>query len=369
MSPASRKNFLAASGALAASTLAVSTLTSSTPAYAQTTGAVPEMPVLPPPDQKADADLKVVLQDLLSFNEPPLTSLEPQPARELASFADALRDVLSREGKPCVEPVAEIRHVVAMSPVGQLLMRVYKPAIRGPLPVVVYFHGGGFVIANLDTYDASPRSIANAAKCIVISVAYHQAPEHPFPAAVEDAYFAYTWALQNAESLGGDPAKVAVAGESAGGNLAAVVANVARQRGSRPPIHQALIYPVTEFGIVDTPSKKIYADAFPLNTPDLQYFGKLYLKKASDPYSPLASPIRADLRGVAPATIINAEIDPLRDDGLIYQQALQKADVPVTRTVYPGMTHEFFGMSAQVAKARKARDEVAAALKRAFGTR
>lgn len=363
MSPSSRKNFLAASGALA-----VSTLVQPAPTFAQTP-VVPGKPSFPLANVKADADLQVVLDDLLSFHEPPLTSLEPQPARELATFADALRDVLSREGKRCVEPVGEIRHVVAQSPVAQLLMRVYKPAISGPLPVVVYFHGGGFVIANLDTYDASPRSIANAAKCIVISVAYHQAPEHPFPAAVEDAYFAYTWALQNAASLGGDPSRIAVAGESAGGNLAAVVANVARMRGSRPPIHQVLVYPVTEFGIVDTPSKKIYADAFPLNTAQLKYFGKLYLKKPSDAYSALASPIRADLRGVAPATIVNAEIDPLRDDGLIYERALRKAGVAVTRTVYPGMTHEFFGMSAQVTKARQARDEVAAALKRAFGTR
>lgn len=323
---------------------------------------------LPPPDRKADPDIKRVLLKLLSFNEPPLPKLSPFAARNLASFADALQAVLSEEGKPCIEPVAGIRHIVIAGPGGELLLRVYSPAGAGPFPVVVYAHGGGFVIANLDTYDASARGLTNAAQAIVVSVAYRQAPEHPFPAAVEDMFAAYRWALGNAQSIGGDPSRVAVAGESAGGNLAAVASIVARNRNVKLPVHQLLVYPVTNFA-TDTRSYKTYADAFPLSSPDLVYFTNLYLPSPADAANPLASPLREkSLRGLPSATIINAEIDPLQDDGLRYAMRLAADGVAVNHHLYAGVTHEFFGMHAAVAKAQEALHFAAAGLRKAFGS-
>lgn len=326
---------------------------------------MPAMMSLPPADATADADMRRVLDALNAFNAPPLPSVPPRVARELPSFADALAATLAAMGKPGVEPVGKIAHTVIAGPGGPLLLRVYTPlnAGAGPLPVVVYFHGGGWVIASLDTYDASPRSLANGAGAVVVSVAYRQAPEHRFPAAPMDAFAAYKWVLANAASIGGDPKRVAVAGESAGGNLAAVTSMQARDAGLQMPVHQLLIYPVANFA-TDTASYDQYTKAVPLDKPAIAWFGKYYLRTPADAANPLASPLRAkNFAHLPSATIINAEIDPLRDDGALYAAKLKAAGVPVTRTLYSGVTHEFFGMGAAVEKARVAMTQATDALK------
>jgi len=358
-----RKAFIASSiGALAVGALA-------TPARSDAAPQFMSVP-LPPEDRRADADMQRVLQQLANFHSPRLPTVTPDVARELPSFADALQATLSAEGKPCVEPVGEVFHRVIPGPGGQLLLRVYVPSgVAGPYPIAMYYHGGGFVIASLDTYDASPRSLANGSRAAIVSVAYRKAPEHPFPAAVEDAFAAYLWVLDNAASMGGDPKRIAVVGESAGGNLATVVSILARDRNVRLPVHQVLVYPVTTF--VAGPPPPSYLEnptTIPLATPDLGFFKKYYLRSPSDAMNPLVSPILANLKGLPPATIINADIDPLRDNGAQYAARLKAASVPVTRSLYRGVTHEFFGMGAAVVKARQAMQEATAALSASFRT-
>ncbi|MBD5633524.1 MAG: alpha/beta hydrolase [Candidatus Eremiobacteraeota bacterium] len=351
--PSSRKTFIAAGAALAATSVL------SKGAFAAVT--------LPPQDQRADADLQRVLSALAGLNSVTINETLPHIARELPTFADALRSVLSADGKPCVEPVAKVAHEVFAGPAGTLLVRIYTPAGPGPLPIPLYFHGGGFVIADLDTYDASARALANAAGAIVVSVAYRLAPQWPFPAAPQDAFTAYQWVLANAASIGGAPKRIAVTGESAGGNLATGVAIAARDKGIQLPVHQLLVYPVTVFGAKHPPAS--YAANYttlPLSTPQLPWFAHYYLSKSGEATNPLASPLLANVKGLPPATIINADLDPLRDDGEAYANHLKSAGVPVTRTVYAGMTHEFFGMGAAVAKAQLAMQEGATALKASF---
>ncbi len=311
--------------------------------------------------------MQKVLQQLAAFHAPPLPKVTPRIARELPSFADALQATLSAEGKPCVVPVAKITHKVIAGPGGPLLLRIYTPAGSAPFPVAMYYHGGGFVIANLDTYDGSARQLANGAGAVVVSVAYRQAPEHPFPAAPDDAFAAYQWVLANAASIGGDPKRVAVTGESAGGNLATGVAQRAVQRGVQRPVHQLLVYPVTN--LVKGPPPPSYVEnpvTIPLSTPALMWFGKYYLANPSQAANPLASPLHGKLAGLPSATIINADLDPLRDDGAIYAMKLKAAGVSVTHTLYKGVTHEFFGMGGAVAKAKLAMHEATTALTTAF---
>ncbi len=311
--------------------------------------------------------MQQVLQQLAAFHSPPLPTVTPRVARELPSFANALQATLSAKGLPYVEPVAKVSHKVIQGPGGPLLLRMYTPAGNAPFPVVMYYHGGGFVIANLDTYDAAPRSLANGAGAIVVSVAYRQAPEHPFPAAPDDAFAAYKWVLANAASIGGDPKRVAVSGESAGGNLATVVSIRARDQGLQKPVHQLLIYPVTN--LVKGPPPLSYREnltTIPLATPTLPWFGKYYLSDPSQAANPLASPLHAKLAGLPAATIINADIDPLRDDGATYAAKLKAGGVQVTHTLYKGVTHEFFGMGAAVAKAKTAMQQATNALKSSF---
>lgn len=323
---------------------------------------------LPLQDQKADADMQRVIAALAAFNAPAFFSTTPRIARELPSFADAYQAVLAMDGKPGVEAVATTMHKIIEGPGGPILLRIHTPAGTGPMPVTMYYHGGGFVFANLDTYDATPRAIANAAGTITVSVAYRQAPEHPFPAAPDDAFAAYRWVLANAAAIGGDSKRVALLGESAGGNLAAGVAIAARDRGIPLPVHQVLVYPVTTYSETPPPSYVENALTLPLSTPGLAWFGKYYLSKPGDALKPLASVIRASAKGLPPTTILNADLDPLRDDGAAYEAHLRSAGVTVNRKVYMGVTHEFFGMSGVVAKSRVAIADAAAALKRSFGS-
>ena len=318
-----------------------------------------------------DPQMQEVLDALTSFNAPPIESTTPFNARNLPAFSNAVQQVLADRGEPALEPIGGVEHILVPGGDGDIVVRVYRPADAGdgPLPLLLYFHGGGFVIANLDVYDAAPRALANAAGCIVASVAYRLAPEAPFPAAPNDAYAATQFLIANAGSIGADPDRVAVGGESAGGNLATVVCILARDQGGILPVHQLLVYPVATFAPAGEAAESVtqFGDARPLNAAALEWFGSFYLPDPALASDPSVSPLdTADLTGLPPATIILAEIDPLQSQGVAYARRLEEAGVDTTLTLYQGVTHEFFGMGAVVDKASDAVAEAAAALQAAF---
>ena len=313
-----------------------------------------------------EAQMKAVLDELASFKAPPLEKLSPMNARNSPSATDAVIGVLAKRGKPALEMVGDISHQLIPTPAGELLARVYTPKGNGPFPVLIFFHGGGWVIANLNTYDPSCRALSNAANCIVVSVAYRQAPEHKFPAAAEDAYAATGWIMKNASQIKGDPQRIAIGGESAGGNLATVTCLMVRDRGGLMPIHQILIYPVTNYAF-NTPSYQENANAKPLNKAMMMWFWGHYLNNESDGMNPYASPLQAkNLSGLPSATVITAEIDPLCSEGQAYAKRLTEAGSKVRATTYTGVTHEFFGMGAVVDKAKQAVEEAAGELRSKF---
>jgi acetyl esterase len=249
---------------------------------------------------------------------------------------------------------------------GEITVRVYTPVGAAPHPGLVFYHGGGWVIGDLDTHDGICRSLANAADCAVASVDYRMGPEHRYPVAAEDAYAAYRWVRDGASRLGIDSARVAVGGDSAGGNLAAVVSLMARDRATPLPVFQLLIYPVTDHDL-DTPSYHENATGYVLTREAMRWFFGHYLARDEQGREPYACPLRApSLAGLPPALVMTAECDPLRDEGEAYAGRLRDAGVPVTLTRYPGMFHGFFRMTRLLDKARAALDEAAGALHKAF---
>jgi acetyl esterase len=311
-----------------------------------------------------DKDMQGVVEQLMNFKAPPLTTLTPDNARNCPTFKNAVEEMASHSALartlnvalPAMpEPVKRTEQILIPTQGGKVGARVYYPTTDAVLaPVVVYFHGGGWVIANLDVYDSSCRALCNAMKAIVISVAYRQAPEHPFPAPVQDASDALQWVLTNATSFAGDPAKVIVAGESAGGNLATVACLAAKSLGVPMPAAQLLIYPVTDTSM----SQMSYAeneDTVPLQSSMMPWFWKHYLTDESQREDPLVSPLQAeDLSGLPPAIIITAEFDPLRDEAQQYAERLEDAGVPVWYRQFDGVVHEFFGLTGAVSKAKDA---------------
>ncbi len=250
-------------------------------------------------------------------------------------------------------------------------IRIYTPenAGAGPLPVIVYYHGGGWVIADIDTYEASALALAAKSNAIVASVEYRHAPEHKFPAAHEDSFAAYKWVLENAGKFGGDPKRVAVAGESAGGNLAANVAIMARDQNVQLPVHMLLIYPVTGTDM-NTPSYIANQNAAPLSKGAMMWFVGQILAKPEDAVNPMLNlTTMVDLKGLPPATVITAEIDPLMSDGKMLAEKLKTAGVETNYQNNEGVTHEFFGMDAVLDDAKRAQDISAQDLKAAFSKR
>jgi acetyl esterase len=251
-------------------------------------------------------------------------------------------------------------------PDGPIPVRVYTPAGKGKKPGVVFFHGGGWVLCDLDTHDATCRELAAGADCVVVSVDYRIAPEAKFPAAPEDCYAATLWTAREAERLGIDPSRIAVAGDSAGGNLAAVVSMLCRDRGGPDLAHQLLIYPVTNQDF-ETESYRQNGQDYFLTRDMMRWFWHQYLESEAEGANPLASPLRAeDLEGLPPATIFTADYDPLRDEGRAYAERLQKAGIPTQYTNYPGVFHGFFAMPQELPRARQAVDDACTALKAAF---
>jgi acetyl esterase len=289
---------------------------------------------------------------------PPLGSVSVEETRQGMVAATAAGE------EP--EPVAKVEDRSIPGPVGQIPVRIYTPQGSGPFPVLVYFHGGGWVIGNVDTHDPTCRTLANAAGCVVVSVDYRLAPEHKFPAAVDDCYAATQWVAANAAAINGDSGRIAIGGDSAGGNLTAVVAIEARERGGPPLVFQLLVYPVTDYSF-STPSYRDNADGYLLTKDSMVWFWDHYLRSEADGQDYRASPLRAsDLTGLPPALVITAEYDPLRDEGEAYAARLQESGVSVTCTRYDGMIHGFYGLTAVVDQARKAVEESVAALRASF---
>ena len=316
---------------------------------------------LPP---KAEQNMQQVLDAHASLNPKPIENLSPEEARKQPTPADAVKKVLTQMGKSiAAEPGVEMKTMTVSVLGGTIPVHIFTPRGKGPFPVMVYYHGGGFVIADTKVYEASPRALAKMANAIMVSVDYRRAPEHKFPTAPDDAYSAYLWTIEHAKEFNGDPNRVAVGGESAGGNLATVVSMMARDKNAKMPIHQLLIYPVVNDDM-NNESYKRNEKAKPLNKDMMAWFFKHY---GADPKNPYALPMKASsLKGLPPATIVAAEIDPLLTEGKQYADKLKKDGVPVKYRLYNGVTHEFFGMGAVVPKAKDAEKFAADALMKAF---
>jgi acetyl esterase len=316
------------------------------------------------PGEELHPDAVLLCQMIVAANRPPLETLTPVQAREAYL---ATRKAL----QPDPEHVAEVANLEAPGPAGTIPLRLYRGngVERGKLqPAIVYFHGGGWVIGDLESHDQVCRALANAAHSIVVAVDYRLAPEHKFPAAVEDAIAATRWVADNAQSLGIDAARLAVGGDSAGGNLAAVVSLDARDHGGPPIVFQLLIYPGTDMRM-DRPSHVRHADQLPLRRPTMQWFVGHYLRDAGDEADWRASPLRArDFRNLPAALVVTAGFDPLCDEGEAYADALSGAGVPVSHTRFGGQIHGFFNMGRIVADAGHLVALAADALKTAFKT-
>ena len=318
---------------------------------------------------KPNPQMQAVLDELAALNPKPIPELSAPAARKQPTPADAVKALLKKQGKSTApEPVGNVVNRTIPGAGGPIPVRIYTPKGSGPFPVVVYYHGGGWVIANLDTYDASPRAMVNMTNAVVVSSHYRQGPEHKFPAAHHDAFAAYRWVLKNAKSLKGDSSNVAVMGESAGGGLAAAVSMMARDSSIQLPVYQVLVYPIAGYD-VNTPSYQENADAKPLNKPMMQWFFQKYLRTPADGQSPLIDLVNADLQGLPPATVITAQIDPLRSEGKQLADRLKGAGVQTEYRNYESVTHEFFGMGAVVDEAKQAEQQAAVGLKKGFGMR
>jgi acetyl esterase len=306
-----------------------------------------------------DPQARAFLDQMVSLGAPQLRTLSPEDARKAFDMLAQLPGL-----KP--EAVARVEDRLIPGPDAQIPVRLYAPQGRAPFPVLVFFHGGGFVIGSIELYDEFCRALANGAGSIVISVGYRLAPEHKFPAAVEDCYAATKWVAENARAIGGDSTRIAVGGDSAGGNLASVVALMARDKGIVPLVLQLLMYPATDLAH-DTLSAQENANDYFLTRGDMLWFRSLYLRSDADRNNPYASPLRAqDLQGLPPALVITAEYDPLRDEGEAYAARLREAGVTTKCTRYSGMIHGF--LSLPFDQAKKGRREVIAALRSAFTT-
>lgn len=305
-----------------------------------------------------DPQIKTVLAEMSMDDVGDLDALEPAVLRELLDAMPA----------PPGEPVevAAVANTEIPGPDTPLALRTYTPEGEGPFPLMVYFHGGGFCICNLDTHDATCRTLCRDAGCVVVSVDYRLAPEAKWPAAPEDCYAATEWAVTNAEILRADPERLVVAGDSAGGNLAAVVALMARDRSGPQIAHQLLVYPVINHDF-DTVSYREFANGYLLTRDMMMWFWGHYLADPGDGMEPLASPIQAtSLADLPAATIVTAEFDPLRDEGEAYARRLTEAEVPTRSIRFDGLIHGFLAFDGVADRAREAVAETVGMLREAL---
>ncbi len=331
---------------------------------------------------RADHDMHELAKAFNELEPKAIEKLTPAEARQQPTIADAVKHLLQKEGRPSAPetlvPGVTRREESVQTAGGALRALVYTPGAdaasgtvppgtAAALPVIVYFHGGGWVIADAEVYDGGARGLAKEAHAIVISVDYRRAPEHKFPAAWDDALDSYRWALENAQRLGGDPSRIALAGESAGGNLAVATAVAARDAGLPAPRHVLAVYPVGQTGSLHTESYLENAIAKPLNKAMIEWFVGHLIRTDADKADTRLDLVNANLRGLPPVTIINATLDPLRSDGGLLKDALENAGVPVEREIYAGVAHEFFGCAAVLDKAREAQAYAGRRLRQALG--
>jgi acetyl esterase len=311
-----------------------------------------------------DAIVKGLLDEMAANPTPKLWEITAPQGREMYRM---IASQLDTQGIS----IGKVENTTIPGPAGPIAARVYTPVASGgtALPALVFFHGGGFVIGDLETHDALCRSLANESGAKVIAVDYRLAPEHKFPAAPDDCYAATKWVETNAATLGVDPNRIAVGGDSAGGNLAAVVCQMAKQKGGPHLVFQLLIYPVTQYR-ANTDSMKNFAEGYFLERRTMDWFFDQYTDASSiDPNDPRISPLTAsDLAGLPRAYVVTAGFDPLRDEGKAYADKLNRAGVAAVYVDYPSMIHGFFGMSAVLPQARQAIGDACAALRKVFAS-
>jgi len=301
-----------------------------------------------------DPQVKIILEEDAARSMPAYSELSPVDAREQML-----------ELAPPVDPdlaAKRVEHQKVPGPDGEISVRLYYPHAQPPFPVCVYFHGGGWVIGNLDTHNAFCHALSHTSRCLVVAVDYRLAPEARYPAAIDDAYAATSWVAENEKTIGADSSLIAVCGDSAGGNLATVVTMMARDRGGPQIALQVLIYPITDHNF-ETPSYHRYAKGHMLTRDLMRWFWNHYLGK-EDILDPYVSPLRAEnLSNLPDALILTAQYDPLCDEGEAYAQRLLKAGVKVKLIRYDGMIHGFIRMVSRLDRAREALNEVSTTLR------
>lgn len=306
-----------------------------------------------------DPQIKAFIDQAASSGAPPLSSLTPKQAR--AGFRTLFENF---GGTP--PPVAKSEDRAIPGRAGDIGLRIYTPEGKGPFPALMFFHGGGWVVGDLDTHDPLCRALTNDARFITVAVDYRLAPEHKFPAALEDCYDASQWVAHNGAAIGADSARIAVSGDSAGGNLAAAISLMARDRGDLKVGYQLLMYPALEASL-QTKSMSDCAEGYLLTRTDMVWFWGHYLRGDADRSNPYACPPAAkEPGGLPPAMVITAEFDPLRDEGEAYAKRMAEAGVRTLCKRYEGMTHGFMSMTRFVDQARQAIEEAAAHLRTTF---
>lgn len=279
-------------------------------------------------------------------------------------------DKMSEDSEAPPPEIGEVADGAFAGPGGEIRFRRYRPlgAAAGPLPALIYYHGGGFVIGNLDTHDSTCRRLANKSRCLVIAIDYRLSPEHPFPAPIDDGVAAFRHVRDNAASFGADAARLAVGGDSAGGAIAAVVCQTCRDAGEKMPAFQMLIYPATDSS-KQSRSRREFAEGYFLTRDLIDWFWKAYVPAATDLGDLRLSPLLArDFADLPPAFVLTAGYDPLRDEGRAYADRLIDAGVKTTYVNYPGTIHGFFSLTRFLSQGLKANDEAAAVLAAHFGT-
>ena len=303
-----------------------------------------------------DPQVIQVMENIASLGLPAVHTVSPEEARANAK---------KRPRSPGPE-VAKVEDRTISGPDSDVPVRIYTPEGSGPFPILAWYHGGGWVVGDLDSADGTARNLCVGGNCIVVSVDYRLAPDAKFPGPAEDCWAATTWAVNNAANINGDPSRLAVGGDSAGGNLAAAMCLMAADRGGPGIALQVLVYPVTD-ARTDTASYVRNADGYSLTKTTMEWYWDQYLSSKDDAANPYAAPLRAkSLAGQPRALVITAEFDPLCDEGEAYARRLTEAGVDTTATRYEGMIHGFFGMGAVVDKGQQAVDEASAALRSAF---
>jgi len=301
-----------------------------------------------------DPNAQAWLDQLAAAGLPPMQESTPEAVRA------------TRKPGPAGPEVYRVDDMDVAGPAGPVPVRIYWPSAESNLPILVWYHGGGWVLGTLELADSTARRLCSLGECIVISVDYRLAPEHPYPAGRDDAYAAVVWAYQNAKRFGGDASRIAVGGDSAGGTLATVVAQMVRDRAGIPLAFQLLIYPVCD-AAMDTESYRVNR-TFGLTPEAMAWFWDLYLPAGADRTDPCVSPARGNLEGLPPAYVVTAECDPLRDEGNAYADALRAAGVEVDSECFAGQIHTFFVNAHAFPEGMRAVETAAAHLRRAFGS-